>query len=432
MQSSFGQGGDRLRARLCGTISAAAMVAAGIGMTLTATAISSTNAEAKTPGKTYCFYRTCHRVLTLDETRRAVGKRMTLHASHYDDPKKDRYNPSNLTSSGEFFRSGVPDNAASPILPNGTVILAWNPLNLLGAVLRINNAGPYWGNRTLDVSRAAADKLGFARKGVAKLQVQVVRAPTKEEATYRKGRHYAAVPGPIGTHSSFDLALADAARLMHEPTIAPSTLVAGLTEGQTAEAEAMAKTAPAESSTSSATTAQASGGSVVATAGAEPAPEGLTRSPEVDSRNSLPSLTTTLAMFELPVIRGNAVETAKPLRARKIAKVTRVAQAKPSKNEVRRARTRTSSLQPTKASAVLRSRVSGARTVALASVSQDEDEIEYVRQRPSPVSRRAVSAYTQSRWASSCRDSDSCEVSMSPNGSVMSSRSWRVSSSKRP
>ena len=116
-----------LQARRLPATSAVALAAAAFAMFWPIGPIAVSPAEAKTPGKTYCFYRVCHRVMTLDETRRAVGKRMVLHASHYDDPKKDRYNPSNLTSSGEWFRAGTPDNAASPKLPNGTVILTWNP-----------------------------------------------------------------------------------------------------------------------------------------------------------------------------------------------------------------------------------------------------------------------------------------------------------------
>ncbi len=189
-----------------------------------ASLIASTAAEAKTPGKTYCFLRKCHRVMTLEETRRAVGQRIILTASHYDDPSRDRFNPRNLTSSGEMFRASAPDNAASPKLPNGTIILAWNPATKQAAVLRINNAGPYWGNRTLDVSRGAAVKLGFAGKGIATLHTRILEAPTLAEATYRKGRHYAAVPGPIGVFATLELAAAASAGPRGMP--APVTPVA--------------------------------------------------------------------------------------------------------------------------------------------------------------------------------------------------------------
>lgn len=166
------------------------------------------NAEAKTPGKTYCFNGVCHTVKTLDETRNLVGRTASLVASYYDDPKRDRFNPSNLTSSGEYFRAWAPDNAASPILPNGTKVVVWHPQTKKAVMVRINNAGPYYGNRTLDLSRGAAEKIGLNGSGVKKVQVAVVAAPSREEATYKKGRTYAPVRGFIGQFASLDAAIA--------------------------------------------------------------------------------------------------------------------------------------------------------------------------------------------------------------------------------
>ena len=120
-----------------------------------ASALIAGYANAKTPGSTYCFYKTCHRVKTLAETRALIGQDHTLPASFYDDCKADRYNPCGLTSSGEVFHANAPDNAASSIYPDGTKLLVWSPQSGQALILRINNAGPYWGNRTLDVSRAA-------------------------------------------------------------------------------------------------------------------------------------------------------------------------------------------------------------------------------------------------------------------------------------
>jgi rare lipoprotein A len=157
-----------------------------------------TGAVAKTPGKTYCFSRVCHRVLTLAQTRARVGKKATVLASYYDDCRRDRFNPCGLTSSGTVFRPGAADNAASPIYPNGTKLLVFNPRNGRAAVVRIDNAGPYWGRRTLDLSRAAADKLGIRGSGVARLTVKVVKAPTAAEARYRRKRRYAPVKGFLG------------------------------------------------------------------------------------------------------------------------------------------------------------------------------------------------------------------------------------------
>lgn len=160
-------------------------------------------AHAKTPGKTYCFNGTCHTVKSIPEMVALVGREEALTASFYDDCKRDRYNPCGLTSSGEKFRANDADNAASPIYPDGTVVLLWNPANGQAATVRINNAGPYWGKkRKLDVSRATAEKLGFKKKGTAKLAVKVISAPSRDEARYKKNRRYDAVPGALGTYPS--------------------------------------------------------------------------------------------------------------------------------------------------------------------------------------------------------------------------------------
>ena len=138
-------------------------------------AIPSSEAIAKTPGKTYCFLGVCHRVKSLAETQALIGKTETMQASFYDDAKVDRFNPSNITSSGEYFQASRPDNAASPVLPDGTKVMVWSPTTKRAAILRINNAGPYWGQRKIDLSRGAADKLGFSRSGVATVQVRPAR-----------------------------------------------------------------------------------------------------------------------------------------------------------------------------------------------------------------------------------------------------------------
>jgi rare lipoprotein A (peptidoglycan hydrolase) len=187
------------RVRLVCIASIASAISA---MAIPAVVISS--AEAKTPGKTYCFVGKCHRVKTIEETQALVGVEQSVVASHYDDCSKDRYNPCGLTSSGERFHPERPDNTASPIYPDGTQLLVWSPQNQRALVLRVNNAGPYWGNRTLDLSRAAAEKLGFEGSGVAKLKVRVIKAPELHETKYVKNRNYDPVPGDIGQYASLD------------------------------------------------------------------------------------------------------------------------------------------------------------------------------------------------------------------------------------
>lgn len=186
-------------------------------------------AGAKAPGARYCFHGFCHRVGTLAQTDTLVGWRGYLIASYYDDCSRDRLNPCGLTSSGAVFRPDLADNAASPLFPDGTVILAYNPKSGDASVLRITNAGPYSGQRKLDVSRAAADRLGFRKQGVAPLVVSVLQSPTKTEASYVRRREYPSVPGHIGKFETFDVAIAAAqSRFDADTDVEPLFADAGL------------------------------------------------------------------------------------------------------------------------------------------------------------------------------------------------------------
>ena len=162
------------------------------------------SAGAKSPGQTYCFYGTCHKVKSIEEMRALVGAEETVEASFYDSCARDPYNPCGLTSSGEVFHADAADNAASPIYPDGTKLLVWSPDTQQALVVRVNNAGPYWGGRTLDVSRAAAEKLGFLAQGVSEVRIRVLEAPNEAEATYQRERTYNPVPGHLGRFASLE------------------------------------------------------------------------------------------------------------------------------------------------------------------------------------------------------------------------------------
>ncbi len=152
------------------------VVTAGFAGTIAASMLPSA-ADAKAPGKTYCYNGVCHRVKTAAETEALVGFEETVTASFYDDCKVDPHNPCQPLSSGEEMRADLPDNAASPIYPNGTLLVIANPKTETTILVRVNNSGPYVKGRMLDVSRAAAEQLGFAKSGLAKLKVTVLSGP---------------------------------------------------------------------------------------------------------------------------------------------------------------------------------------------------------------------------------------------------------------
>jgi rare lipoprotein A len=80
------------------------------------------------------------------------------------------------TSSGERYNKNDM-TAAHKTLPFGTKVKVTNPANNESVVLRINDRGPFVGNRIIDVSEAAARKLDIHASGVAKVEVEVIERP---------------------------------------------------------------------------------------------------------------------------------------------------------------------------------------------------------------------------------------------------------------
>jgi rare lipoprotein A (peptidoglycan hydrolase) len=62
-------------------------------------------------------------------------------------------------------------------LPLGTMVKVTDLLNSRSVVLHVTDRGPYVGGRVLDVSRAAAQYLGFRASGLAPVRIEVVSYP---------------------------------------------------------------------------------------------------------------------------------------------------------------------------------------------------------------------------------------------------------------
>ena len=73
----------------------------------------------------------------------------------------ERFNPQALT-------------AAHRTLPFGTKVKVTDPRSGRSVVVRINDRGPFHGNRIIDVSRAAAEQLGFVSRGTARVELALV------------------------------------------------------------------------------------------------------------------------------------------------------------------------------------------------------------------------------------------------------------------
>ncbi len=76
------------------------------------------------------------------------------------------------TASGETFDSSA-YTAAHPSLPMGTKVEVEYPATGQSVTVRINDRGPYAGNRIIDLSRAAADAIGLTPHGVGEVILRV-------------------------------------------------------------------------------------------------------------------------------------------------------------------------------------------------------------------------------------------------------------------
>ena len=64
--------------------------------------------------------------------------------------------------------------AAHRTLPFGTLVEVTNPRNGKTVTVRINDRGPFHGNRILDVSRAAATELGLIQRGSGTVELALL------------------------------------------------------------------------------------------------------------------------------------------------------------------------------------------------------------------------------------------------------------------
>lgn len=82
-----------------------------------------------------------------------------------------------MTACGETFdQDGL--TAAHRTLPFGTLLAVTNLDTGCSVMLRVNDRGPYHGDRILDCSRAGAQELGFIDDGVARIRWEIIDPST--------------------------------------------------------------------------------------------------------------------------------------------------------------------------------------------------------------------------------------------------------------
>jgi rare lipoprotein A len=98
------------------------------------------------------------------------------------------------TSNGEYFDMNTL-TAAHATLPLPSYVLVTNLENNRNVVVRVNDRGPFVDTRVIDVSKRAADELGYRLKGTAKVRVQYLGpAPLNDH-----GEHLMAMNSALST-----------------------------------------------------------------------------------------------------------------------------------------------------------------------------------------------------------------------------------------
>lgn len=77
------------------------------------------------------------------------------------------------TANGEYFNMNAL-TAAHKTLPLPTFVKVTNLSNGRSIILRVNDRGPFVGDRIIDVSRRGAQLLGFQKQGVTRVRIQAV------------------------------------------------------------------------------------------------------------------------------------------------------------------------------------------------------------------------------------------------------------------
>ena len=105
-----------------------------------------------------------------------------------------------LTANGEVFDMEA-ITAAHPTLPMPSYVRVTNLSNKRSLIVRVNDRGPFHGNRVIDLSHKSADLLGFKGNGVAKVRVEYIGRAAIEGSDDRRLaatlRHGEPAPAPI-------------------------------------------------------------------------------------------------------------------------------------------------------------------------------------------------------------------------------------------
>lgn len=126
------------------------------------------------------------------------------------------------TSNGEIYDiHGM--TAAHKTLPIPSYVRVTNIANGRSAIVRVNDRGPFHDNRIIDLSYAAATKLGYINQGVAQVMVEAIDVP-QWLAEQKQAEHRQPLPAEsvksvwlqVGAYSKAETAFAVHQRLIEQ------------------------------------------------------------------------------------------------------------------------------------------------------------------------------------------------------------------------
>lgn len=109
-----------------------------------------------------------------------IGPKYWVKASWYGDPAKIRDNFHGKTMANGKKMNTYNKIAAHKDYPLGTVLRVTDPETRRSVIVKVQDRGPFDGDREIDLSYAAAKKLGLIEKGVGYLHITPLTKTTDD------------------------------------------------------------------------------------------------------------------------------------------------------------------------------------------------------------------------------------------------------------
>jgi rare lipoprotein A len=156
-----------LRTALMATTPTAALLGFG-GMAIPKVAVPVAVAATAVPAAARAMEVTAEPVSEAADLPPLAHDSDTVEASYYGEEFAGR-----PTASGEIFDPSLL-TAAHKTLPLGTLVTVTEASSGKSVIVRINDRGPFHGDRAIDLSEAAAERIGLLAAGTGKVTLRLV------------------------------------------------------------------------------------------------------------------------------------------------------------------------------------------------------------------------------------------------------------------